>query len=69
MNPWLLALACLLLANVASAHPGHGVAPASSWLHGLAPVHLAPVVLAAVALGFAVRALRSRRVADRERRR
>jgi len=69
MSAWLLAIACLLLANVAGAHPGHGVIPAASWLHGLEPSHLAPAAAAVAALGLAVRALRSYRVAARERRR
>jgi hypothetical protein len=69
MRLWLFAVACLLLANVAGAHPGHGSAPAASWLHGLEPVHLAPAALAVAAFGLAARASRSRRAAARERRR
>jgi len=69
MTRWLLGIACVLLANAAGAHPGHGAAPAASWLHGLEPVHLAPAALAVAALAFAARALLSRRAAARERRR
>jgi len=69
MRRWLLAIACLLLAHGAGAHPGHGSAPAASWLHGLEPAHLAPAALAVAALVLAVRALRSHRAVTRERRR
>jgi len=67
MTRELLGFACLLLANAASAHPGHGTAPAASWLHGLELAHSAPALAAAAALlgGAALR----RRATARERRR
>jgi len=54
-----------LLADGALAHPGHGVAPAASWLHGLEPIHLAPAFAVLLAAAFALR----RRRAARERNR
>jgi hypothetical protein len=60
----LLGLACGLLASPVLAHPGHGAAPAASWLHGLEPEHLAPLLLVAALVAAA-----RRRSAARERRR
>jgi hypothetical protein len=68
MAAWLLGAACLLQAAAALAHPGHGEAPAGSWLHGLEPAHLAPV-LAALAGVLLARAALRRLAAARERRR
>jgi hypothetical protein len=67
MAAWLLGVACLLQARVALAHPGHGQAPAASWLHGLEPAHLAPA-LAGLAAALAARAALRRLAAARERR-
>lgn len=67
MSARLLGVACWLLASTALAHPGHGAAPAASWLHGLEPAHLAPALLGAAAALLASVALRRRRAA-RERR-
>ena len=64
MTQRLLGLACGLLASAASAHPGHGAAPAASWLHGLEPAHALPVLFLAALVATA----RSRSTA-RERRR
>jgi hypothetical protein len=61
MTARLLVLACLLQANAALAHPGHGSAPAASWLHGLEPVHLAPAAAALAAVLLAVAVARERR--------
>jgi len=57
-----------LLADGALAHPGHGVVPAASWLHGLEPIHLAPAFAVLLAAALAAFALRRRRAA-RERNR
>ena len=65
----LLGVACLLLADAALAHPGHGALPAASWLHGLEPTHVAPALFAAAAALLVVATLRARRAAARERRR
>jgi hypothetical protein len=65
----LLGVAALLLADTALAHPGHGVAPAASWLHSLELAHLAPALLAAAAASLLVAALRKRSAVVRERRR
>jgi hypothetical protein len=65
----LFGVAALLLADTAFAHPGHGVASAASWLHGLEPAHLAPALLAAAAASLLAAALRKRSAVVRERRR
>lgn len=61
----LASLSSLLLASPALAHPGHG---AAGWLHGLAPEHLVPALLAA-AVAEAALAARGLARAAQERRR
>jgi hypothetical protein len=68
MTRWLLGVACVLLANAASAHPGHGATPAASWLHGLEAAHLVPALLGVAALALAARAVRTLLATARERR-
>ena len=61
----LLAVACLLPAAAALAHPGHGATPAASWLHGLELAHLAPLA-AALAAGLLARAVLRQRASARD---
>jgi hypothetical protein len=52
----LSTLSCLWLitaATAAAAHPGHGLAGASTWLHYLSdPLHLAPVAVAGLVIAW-----------------
>ena len=56
-RPVVLATLALSFASAAGAHPGHGLDGfASSALHYLTePVHVAPLALAALALGLLLR--------------